>query len=195
MWVQGCRNCYKRKAIFKTGWEFTNESAREGYEAATGMIESMQNALQGLGSALSVAIRDRRGWDSFEQELSKIVTDMTFEAFMQASQMEAIAKQFIGELYEGIAGGLSQEELEDIRDRFKEWFKDLEDEWEEILPIIESVFPSDDQTVEHEHRVSGTITRLAGQDREFFTELWRPIEVEWSRYPNSCPVLIRTWFG
>ena len=99
---------------------------------------------------------------------------MTFEAFMKASQMEAIAKQFVGELYEGIAGGLSQEELEDIRDRFKEWFKDLEDEWEKILPIIESVFPSEDRTVEH--RVSGVqITRLAGQDREFFTELWRPI--------------------
>ena len=165
----------KRFLIFRTGWEITNEeAAREGYEAALGMIESMQNALQGLGSALAVAIRDRRGWASFEQELGKIVTDMTFEAFMQATQMEAIAKQFIGELYEGIAGGLSQEELEDIRDRFKDWFKDLEDEWEKILPIIESVFPSDDRTVEH--RVSGVqITRLAGHDREFFTELWRPI--------------------
>ena len=41
----------KRFLIFRTGWEITNEEAarREGYEAALGMIESMQNALQGLG--------------------------------------------------------------------------------------------------------------------------------------------------
>lgn len=164
--------------LWQTGWKITNEeAAKAGYEAAQAMINSMNTSLRSLGSLMAEVVADRATWDDFEVVLGQQLRRIMMEQIMAAAQFEEQAKLLVGMMQESVAGGFTEAEIEAIKQGWRTLMESLETEWERYSSILDDIFPEDEELLVR-HEVSGVrITRLAGQDRDMFVELLRPISV------------------
>jgi len=161
--------------IWHTGWEFVNEEeAKAGYEIGKVMIESMNETLRTLGSAMAAAVAGKSTWDEFEQTLGQQLRRILMEQIMQAAEFEKNAKLVVGLMQESVADGFTDEEIERIRKAWRDAFDELQRQWDEYSDILDQLLPEEDRTVQHEVR-GVQITRLSGQDRDLFVELLRPL--------------------
>ena len=137
----------------------------------------MNTSLRSLGSLMAEVVADRATWDDFEVVLGQQLRRIMMEQIMAATQFEEQAKLLVGMMQESVAGGFTEAEIEAIKQGWRTLMESLETEWERYSSILDDIFPEDEELLVR-HEVSGVrITRLAGQDRDMFVELLRPISV------------------
>lgn len=162
--------------LWATGWKITNEeAAKAGFETGKVMIDSMNQSLNSLGSAMAASIAGEATWQDFEQVLGQQLKRILLEQVLLATEFEAQAKLIAGMMQEFAEDGYSEDEVEKIRRAIRKLVEEGEKAFEEFGgDMLDEWFPTDDTLIQHEIR-GVQITRLSGQDRDLFLESLRPL--------------------
>jgi|LSQX01.1.fsa_nt_gb TP901 family phage tail tape measure protein len=162
--------------LWQTGWKISNEeAARAGFETGKVMIDSMNQSLSSLGSAMAASIAGEATWQDFEQVLGQQLKRILLEQVLLATEFEAQAKLIAGMMQEFAEDGYSEDEVEKIRRAIRKLVEEGEKAFEEFGgDMLDEWFPTDDTLIQHEIR-GVQITRLSGQDRDLFLESLRPL--------------------
>lgn len=162
--------------LWATGWQITNEeAARAGFETGKVMIDSMNQSLSSLGSAMAASIAGEATWQDFEQVLGQQLKRILIEQVLLATEFETQAKLIAGMMQEFAADGYSEEEVEKVRRAIRKLVEEGEKAFEEFGgDMLDEWFPTEDTLIQHEIR-GVQITRLSGQDRDLFLESLRPL--------------------
>jgi TP901 family phage tail tape measure protein len=162
--------------LWQTGWKISNEeAARAGFETGKVMIDSMNQSLNSLGSAMAASIAGEATWQDFEQVLGQQLKRILIEQVLLATEFEAQAKLIAGMMQEFAEDGYSEDEVEKIRRAIRKLVEEGEKAFEEFGgDMLDEWFPTDDTLIQHEIR-GVQITRLSGQDRDLFLESLRPL--------------------